>query len=193
MSQGYVNLRCAWVIGCPGEIHINETDEFFRTSIVFRDAYSELFPEMVREGKIPEVVGVTCCAQFAVSAAKVRERPRSDYERYRNWLLRTPLDDATSGRVLEYSWHSKSFNIADLIRADSQPKSLVIFGKPAVFCPAAKDCYCRVFGLCELANCSEGECKGQYTLPKYANKPPGWKPLRVFEPDLWENNASKSS
>jgi Protein of unknown function (DUF3431) len=39
----------------------------------------------------------------------VQERPKSEYERIRDWLLETELADQISGRVLEYSWHSKPF------------------------------------------------------------------------------------
>jgi hypothetical protein len=57
---------------------------------------------------VPEAVGVSCCAQFAVTGDKVRQRPKSDYEVYRRWLMETDLPDDISGRVMEYSWHSKS-------------------------------------------------------------------------------------
>lgn len=39
----------------------------------------------------------------------MQERPKSEYERIRDWLLETELADQISGRVLEYSWHSKPF------------------------------------------------------------------------------------
>lgn len=54
---------------------------------------------------MPEVVGVPCCSQFAVSRDQVLRRPKADYERYYNWVLSTELSDDVSGRVLEYSWH----------------------------------------------------------------------------------------
>jgi len=38
------------------------------------------------------------------------------------WLLDTPLNDFTSGRVFEYLWH-------------------VIFGREPVFCPEMDQCY----------------------------------------------------
>ena len=108
MSQGFINLRCAWVIGCPGEILINHPRIGHPTEAVFRDAYRELFPEKVIRNEIPEVVGVACCAQMAVTSDKVRELPRSEYVRIRGWLINTALNDATSGRIMEYSWHSMS-------------------------------------------------------------------------------------
>lgn len=115
-AQGYVNLRCVWTIGCPAEHHpikeyeavLGELAETLprdsRTGSVFKEAFEVLFP-----GKaVPEAVGVSCCAQFAVTGDKVRQRPKSDYEAYRRWLMETELPDDISGRVMEYSWHSKS-------------------------------------------------------------------------------------
>ena len=114
-EQGYVNLRCVWTLGCPVEIHpIQEASAPAppgpdgkpgdpKAGSFYKEAFETLFP-----GKhVPEKVGLSCCAQFAVSAAKIRERPRNDYVRYRRWLLETPSQDSLSGRIMEYSWHSK--------------------------------------------------------------------------------------
>lgn len=107
--MGYANLRCVWVIGCPGELRPLEDEKDPRnatelsTSNVYAEAYRELFPG----AEVPEAVGVSCCAQFSATRAKIQERPKSDYVRYLEWLKSTDLDDATSGRVFEYSWHSK--------------------------------------------------------------------------------------
>ena len=61
----------------------------------------------------PEQVGAACCAQFAVSRDQVHARPVADYMHFRQWILDTELNDAKSGRVMEFLWH-------------------VIFGKGAV-------------------------------------------------------------
>ncbi|KAL1964352.1 hypothetical protein VTN77DRAFT_7037 [Rasamsonia byssochlamydoides] len=152
-EQGYVNLRCAWVLGCPEEIHpftdIHREDvhagEYFKTG------FMHLFPGV----KVPEAVGVSCCAQFGVTKWKVHERPKSEYERYRKWLLETPLEDDLSGRIMEYSWH-------------------MIFGMEPIHCPAASECYCKVFGLCDLT-CNDVEsCEGRYVLPPFSTLPEGW-------------------
>lgn len=50
----------------------------------------------------------------------------------------------------------------------------MIFGKEPVFCPSAEDCYCKLFGMCDLECLDAGSCEGQYTLPKYATLPQGW-------------------
>lgn len=77
-----------------------------RAGTFYKHAFEYLFPGM----PVPEEVGASCCAQFAVTAEKIRERPKKDYERYRRWLLETKLTDDLSGRIMEYSWHSKSLS-----------------------------------------------------------------------------------
>ncbi|CAG8919391.1 unnamed protein product [Penicillium salamii] len=152
-QQGYVNLRCVWTLGCPTEIrpltdtHRNDV----HAGEYFKNGFMELFPDT----PVPEEVGVSCCAQFGVSRAKVLERPLADYERYRKWLSTTTLQDDLSGRIMEYSWH-------------------MIFGMKPVHCPNAEECYCKVFGLCDL-NCPwEGGCDDRYALPPYSSLPKGW-------------------
>ena len=116
-SSGYVNLRCAWVLGCPVEIRPHKdaaTDldvhggaaadgRKVTTKEVFRRAFEELMPGV----EVPREVGVGCCSQFAVSREAVHRRSRENYIRWRDWLMRTPLGDDLSGRVLEYTWHSE--------------------------------------------------------------------------------------
>ena len=108
LEQGYVNLRCVWTLGCPHEIHPldHPADEITSETRAFK----ELFPD----APIPESIGVSCCAQFAVSKATILQRPREEYERYRRWLLETDLEDGLSGRVLEYSWHSEKAYVTSI-------------------------------------------------------------------------------
>jgi hypothetical protein len=152
-KQGYVNLRCAWTLGCPAEIHPH-TDthrDDVHAGEYFKTGFMELFPGV----DVPDEVGVSCCAQFGVTSWKVRERPKSDYVRFRKWLSETPLKDDLSGRIMEYSWH-------------------MIFGQGPVYCPTAQECYCKVFGLCDLTCPNERECAGRYVLPPYSTLPQGW-------------------
>ncbi|KAI9661535.1 MAG: hypothetical protein M1831_003057 [Alyxoria varia] len=112
--HGYANMRCTWVIGCPHEIQpakaLSQLEAVFEpkndranTEAAYAHAFEELFP-----GKpIPEEVGIQCGAQFALAKWKVRQRPKRDYQRYRDWLWKTSLPDNVSGRILEYAWHSK--------------------------------------------------------------------------------------
>lgn len=152
-EQGYVNLRCVWVLGCPAEIH--PLSDLHREDVhageYFKTGFMELFPGAA----VPEEVGASCCAQFGVTREKVLERPKSDYERFKKWLLETPLKDDLSGRIMEYSWH-------------------MIFGKGSVYCPKAEECYCKVFNQCNLTCHEDGSCIGRYSLPPYSTLPRGW-------------------
>ncbi|KAK4442491.1 hypothetical protein QBC34DRAFT_24371 [Podospora aff. communis PSN243] len=161
-ASGYVNLRCVWVVGCPVEFRpladaLEATAEQDRdpkkpptTKQVFKKAFEELMPGV----SMPHVIGVACCSQFAISREAAHRWTKGDYIRWREWLLNTELDDELSGRVLEYMWH-------------------IIFGKNSVYCPLAKQCYCKVYGLCDL-DCEEDKCKGRYVLPKVSTLPGGW-------------------
>lgn len=48
------------------------------------------------------------------------------------------------------------------------------FGKEPVSCPNASQCYCKLYGLCNLDCEEEGVCKSQYKLPTYSSMPEGW-------------------
>ncbi|KAF2798288.1 hypothetical protein K505DRAFT_233696 [Melanomma pulvis-pyrius CBS 109.77] len=154
-TEGYVNIRCAWALGCPAEIKPLEEEGEHRAAVhaggQYKAGFEMLFPEL----EVPKEVGVSCCAQFAVTKEKIRERKKEDYVRYREWLLTTELEDSISGRILEYSWH-------------------IIFGKSPVHCPTAEECYCKVFGLCKLECPQMGSCAGRYILPPFSSLPEGW-------------------
>ncbi|CAM1505157.1 Fc.00g107940.m01.CDS01 [Cosmosporella sp. VM-42] len=158
-EEGYINLRCVWVLGCPAEIKPiqdatpGKKGEPVHAKHVYKGAFEELFPSL----PVPETIGVTCCSQFAVRRETIRKKPKEEYIRYREWLTTSPLGDDLSGRVLEYSWH-------------------VIFGKESVHCPHAGECYCQTYGLCDM-KCEENGCDNQYLLPPYATLPKGWPQL----------------
>lgn len=108
-SAGYVNLRCAWDVGCPAELeparYLRERpdDPDHPTAVEFPDIFLELFPGQ----ELPERVGIPCCSQFGASREKIHERHIRDYARYRQWLVDTHLESEISGRIFEYIWHSK--------------------------------------------------------------------------------------
>jgi hypothetical protein len=106
-QEGYVNIRCAWSLGCPAEIKpLVEAGEH-RVNIHAGGDYATAFQALFPGKEIPNVVGVSCCAQFAVTKETIRKTQREEYVRWRKWLLETELDDSISGRVMEYSWHSE--------------------------------------------------------------------------------------
>ncbi len=103
-EHGYANLRCIYIPGCPDEIQpFRSPYEEHRTAEhAMIDTWAFMFGN---ESQVPAVLATPCCSQFAVSRDQVLARPRSDYLRYRDWLIETTLDDATSGRIMEYLWH----------------------------------------------------------------------------------------
>ncbi|KXT11140.1 hypothetical protein AC579_4939 [Pseudocercospora musae] len=111
-SVGYASLRCCLTLGCPVEIKplrqaedehpVSDPDSpKARAGSFFKAAFEDMFPGQ----PVPEEIGASCCAQFAVTGDTIRQRPRADYERYRDWLLNTPLRDDLRGGIMEYSWH----------------------------------------------------------------------------------------
>ena len=107
IDRGYVNLRCNNEVGCPEEIvpfrDPPQPNKYAEQAfpIVYSHFFNASFPQMREE--IP-VVATQCCAQFAVSSAKLGKRPKEDYEMYRAYLEETQYSDATIGRVMEYMW-----------------------------------------------------------------------------------------
>ncbi len=97
---GFVNLRCDWNPGCPEHIRpgTTEYDLFKPEQAIFARAWDELFPLE----EMPEVLSQPCCAQFALTAERIRGRPLGMYVWVRDWVLMTELEDSISGRVLEY-------------------------------------------------------------------------------------------
>ncbi|KAJ5089183.1 hypothetical protein N7532_007867 [Penicillium argentinense] len=137
-QNGYVNLRCNWNPGCKEahrfNRHVTEQvwwDVFEGTSTPPLNMSSPYEMESYdqRYMRKPTQIGTACCAQFAVSRSQVHRRPRQDYVKFRQWIIETQLNDASSGRVMEFLWH-------------------VIFGMNSVYCPDEQLCYCQVYGQC---------------------------------------------
>ncbi|KAI5198345.1 hypothetical protein E4T38_07536 [Aureobasidium subglaciale] len=101
--NGYANLRCVPNPGCPDEVRPfrDPVDTTKTTEVAFAAAWKDIFGN----DDVPEVIGVACCAQFAVSREQIMKRTKGEYVRMHRWLMNTELDDQTSGRVFEYLWH----------------------------------------------------------------------------------------
>lgn len=105
---GYISLRCEWHPSCPAEVRPQNHDALIWGNDPFRSAteaavggnWKVLFPT----DPAPDTMASPCCAQFAVTRETIRRRPKADYERFRDWLLGSLLDNDTSGRVLEKLW-----------------------------------------------------------------------------------------
>lgn len=109
-----MNLRCDWALGCPVEIRPAQDAKsgpakYVPQAHLYGKAFVELFPDR----DLPEEVGIPCCSQFGVTRATILARPREDYVRFREWLLNTDLNDANSGRIFEYLWHS-TFHLSQI-------------------------------------------------------------------------------
>lgn len=133
-QRGYTNLRCSHAPGCPDEVQPfrQPVAERKAAELAFPYVYSEFFgtPFSVMEEEI-KVVAAPCCAQFAVTGERIRQRPREEYERFRLILERLYMDDDTLGRILEYLWH-------------------IIFGMEVVDCPDEVRCACELYGRCGI-------------------------------------------
>lgn len=127
VRQGYVNMRCDWSPGCPEWLHpgAKEDDLAKQEQAVLTQSWHELFPH----DPLPEALGQACCAQFALSKARILSIPKSRYVYYRDWIMRTPLSDYISGRIWEYTWQ-------------------FLFTGRGVFCPVVEVCHCDGFGVC---------------------------------------------
>ncbi|OJJ50681.1 hypothetical protein ASPZODRAFT_86227 [Penicilliopsis zonata CBS 506.65] len=132
-ALGYVNLRCDHVPGCPTHVHPHDPSkvdiENKDIRAAFAGVYQHLFAvENLRD--VPQHIGGVCCAQFAVSRARIRQRPRTDYERMLHWANSTDLTDSFGvGWVFETIWH-------------------VVFGMDDIYCPSYEQCRCDVYGWC---------------------------------------------
>ncbi|KAJ5197637.1 hypothetical protein N7449_008116 [Penicillium cf. viridicatum] len=152
-EAGYVNLRCAWSVGCPTELeparYLRERpdDKGHPTAVEYPDRFMELFPR----AEVPEVVGTPCCSQFALSKTKIHEQSLEHYVRLQRWLMDTDLEAGISGRILEYSWH-------------------MIFGKPAQYCLDQRECYCQTYGYC---NMTDSDIQNQWVW-RGLQLPKGW-------------------
>ncbi|KAI4119538.1 MAG: hypothetical protein LQ345_000600 [Seirophora villosa] len=127
VREGYVNMRCHWSPGCPEWLRTNTGQDTLgkQEESVLERCWQELFPF----DPLPSFLAQPCCAQFALSKARVLSLPRSRYIFYRDWILKTPLSDYISGRIWEYSWQ-------------------YLFTKDSARCPAEHVCYCDGFGVC---------------------------------------------
>lgn len=125
--QGYMNLRCAWDPGCPKWLDPYDETELLgkQEQRILAKVWAELFPL----DPLPTNFAQPCCAQFAISRARVLSIPHARFVFFRDWLLRTPLTDYYSGRIWEFVWQ-------------------YIFTGQAAVCPPEHACYCDGYGVC---------------------------------------------
>ncbi|KAK0635536.1 hypothetical protein B0T17DRAFT_612388 [Bombardia bombarda] len=140
---GYFNLRCNWEPGCPDHIHPRDPvfDDDKPEQYYFASAWSDIFPML----EVPETLSQPCCAQFALTADRIRVWPQDEYIFLRDWMLMTELEDEISGRVFEYLYQL----------------SVYIWTGKAVNCPEEHNCYCEGYGICFGGREQYGEVMGE--------------------------------
>jgi len=139
-ERGYVNLRCISEVGCPAEVQPfrDPPDPKNEIEIAFRYFYAAFFDATWQHmQEVIATVATPCCAQFAVTREQVQKQPLAMYVRMRKFLEETHYDDKVSGRVMEYMWH-------------------MVFGREAVHCDDMMECWCKVYGRCNLPPGSRG-------------------------------------
>jgi len=106
--EGYISLRCDWYPSCPKEIRPVDRDAVIWGPGVHRkqleDAIAGNWRQIFPDEKLPRTISSQCCAQFGVTRQAILRRPKTDYERMRQWLIDTLMIDDMSGRVFEKLW-----------------------------------------------------------------------------------------
>lgn len=184
---GYHNLRCDWSVStCDLEAKAQGSMEVrMQARLVPWDTravsdaalpagLASLFGESGKLGRT-DTLRSQCCAQFVVARQNIMQHSREEYVAIRQWLLdgtgapetrnkdAAPVDDKVAGRILSYIWHIL-FIEQDVSRGGGDGLELGRLNSMA--CPSAEDCYCRLYGRCNLKSCTTpGRCHGQYLIP----------------------------
>ncbi len=132
-----------------------------------------------------EAVRAQCCAQFVVARDRVWQHSRDEYVALRQWLLdgsnehshsriAAPRDDLVAGRIMSYLWHIL-FMQQGASTQNTSPGGIELERLSTLACPRADDCYCRLYGRCDLEGCQNpGHCHRQYLLPPGFRLPDDW-------------------
>jgi hypothetical protein len=135
-----------------------------------------------------DAVRSQCCAQFVVARENIWRHTPEEYIALRQWLLdgtsqhdlkqqtlnknAAPHDDRVAGRILSYLWHILFIQQG----GKSQGASKIDLQQlNRLACPRADECYCRLYGRCNLPGCSSPDrCAGQYRIPPDFKLPADW-------------------
>lgn len=133
-----------------------------------------------------DAVRSQCCAQFAAARESIWQHSRNEYLALRQWLLdgsnrananqgplhenAAPSDDRVAGRILSYLWH-----ILFIRQESRQDGKIDLQQLNKLACPRADECYCRLYGRCNLPGCANpAQCYGQYRIPPDFKLPDNW-------------------
>jgi hypothetical protein len=106
LEKGFVSARC--LPGCENVIQlVDYTIDMTVFSYHGREAHlATLLKTFLDPSEVvPKKLAAPCCAQFATSRQAIRRRTREWWVRLREWLIATPLDTKSCGRLLEHTWH----------------------------------------------------------------------------------------
>ncbi|EGX95962.1 hypothetical protein CCM_00616 [Cordyceps militaris CM01] len=127
-ARGYANLRVSWENACPAWLDTTKTpDEADKQEEPYmREAFAANFGPPL---EVPRILAGPCCSQFVVTREAVRQHPRAQYKRSRDWLVETELSDYIAGRTWEhmFPW---------------------LFRGAATDCPGEAQTYCAMYGVC---------------------------------------------
>lgn len=139
------------------------------------------------------VIRAQCCAQFVIARENIWMHEKEEYIALRQWLLdgssgttdtshmdnrnAAPANDRVAGRILSYLWHilfiKQDESSLKTMSGDYDGIDLELLNKQA--CPSAEECYCRLYGRCNLTGCkTPGRCQGQYSVPPDFRLPEDW-------------------
>lgn len=188
--HGYHNMRCDWSAGTCNpsspaqgglEMQVNAKltpwDARMVSDAAIPGALAAIFGGSgggeEEEGKLKlgraDVLRSQCCAQFVVSRANILRHSREEYVALRQWLLddgNAAWDDRVIGRIVSYVWH--------VLFIQSGDGSIDLAELNEKACPKAGECYCRLYGMCELKDCTDDGCPGQYEAPPGYKLPADW-------------------
>ncbi|KIW67839.1 hypothetical protein PV04_07063 [Phialophora macrospora] len=138
-----------------------------------------------------DAVRSQCCAQFVVARENIWRHTPEEYIALRQWLLEgtshhdleqrtrnknaAPRDDRVAGRILSYLWHILFIHQRGSQGQDHGASKIDLQQLNRLACPRADECYCRLYGRCNLPGCSSpGRCAGQYQIPPDFKLPAHW-------------------
>lgn len=189
---GYHNLRCDWSAStCPPSVKPQGSIETSLKAIISpwdaRAVSDSNLPASFKalfgrgeEGYFAELgkhatVRSQCCAQFVVSRENILQHTLDEYIALRQWLLDSSRDvflrdDRVAGRIISYLWH-----VLFIKRERIEDNGAISLNKlNSAACPTAADCYCRLYGFCNLENCDDDHCYGRYKIPPNFKIPDDW-------------------
>lgn len=177
-NESYVSLRCMDLPGCRPRWYLNATstpkgDDRVQAKLM-PGFWRTMFPQLPGAyndssilqywglGPAPSEIGAPCCAQFAVTRAAIHLRPLEFWRAFRRPLERDLSEYRTSiGPELDSYW------IGVLYEAVWH----MVFGKPAVHCPATD--FCRQTLWSDAINCTK--------YPEWYSTSAGWENITCWK------------